>query len=140
MAEGPYQNAFESAVAELTDLYIQRDAKQTEIDALDGRIERVRQGALGLAALVELNFDELKRDYPRLFSDAHDPRIGITEAVRLALQNGMEKLTPVEIKDRVLGLSPAVAGHKNPMASIHAVLRRLVDTDVVLMADMEGSG
>ena len=141
MANNPYQDAFESAVTELSNLYTRRDAVQKEVDTLDERIDKVRQGALGLAALVDLDFGEIKRDYPRLFSDEHDPKLGITEAIRLALQDSLDSpLLPIEIKERVLQLSPAVAGHKNPMASIHAVLRRLVDAGEVVMADYEGSG
>ena len=135
-----FQNAFQLAVAELSDLQRQREQKQKEVDSLDERMEKVRQGALGLAALVNIDFERIKRDHPRLFSEEHDPKLGITEAVKMALRETDGILSPKEIKDRVLRISPAVAGHKNPMASIHAVLRRLVDADEVFMAVYEETG
>lgn len=135
-----YQKAFDIAVGDLARLQAERDTVQTQLDGLDSRIERVRQGALGLAALIDLDFLQLKQRHPRLFDDSHDPRIGITEAVRAAMTESPETLSPVDIKERVLQIAPAVAGHKNPMASIHAVLRRLVDSGEVVMAVFTETG
>src|SRR5687768_8042063 len=133
MTDDSYQKAFTSAVAELAELQRQRDEEQKKVDTLDERMDKVRQGALGLAALVDIEFEEIKRDYPRLFNEEHDPKLGITEAVKLALRDSPNALAPTQIKERVLQISPAVAGHKNPMASIHAVLRRLVDANEVFL-------
>lgn len=135
-----YQNALDSALKELSDLQAERDGLQEKVDALDARIEKVRQGALALTSLAELNFDEVKNKYPDLFDDADDPRIGITDAVKEALKSAEKPLTPIQVRERVLKISPAIAGHKNPMASIHAVLRRLTDKDNVFMADMVADG
>jgi hypothetical protein len=120
-----YKTAFESALSELSGLIKERMELRAKLETIEDRIERVRQGALGLVALLDVDFEEVRQKYPGLFDEQLDPRIGITEAVREALKSANTLLTPVEVKERVIHISPAIAGHKNPMASVHAILRRL---------------
>lgn len=134
MTRVSYKNAFRSALQELTELSQQRTDVQIQLDELDERIERVRQGALGLSVLAGIDFQEIKTKYPDLFEEQIDARMGITDAVREALRTESEMLTPMEVRDKVFRISPAIAGHKNPLASIHAVLRRLQDKNEVAYA------
>jgi hypothetical protein len=128
-----YQRALDSALDELSKLQAERDAQQAKIDILDERIDKVRQGALGLTALADIDFNVVRDKYPDLFDDTSDPRVGITQAVREALRSSNDTLLPKEIRDRVFQISPTVAGHKNPLASIHAVLRRLAESNEVIL-------
>jgi hypothetical protein len=133
MTDDFYKKAFKSALLELSALTKQRNEVKEQLDELDERIEKVRQGAIGLTSLANLDFQEVKGKYPDLFEDQIDQRMGITDAVRAVLSSSADDmLTPTEIRDRVFQLSPGIAGHKNPLASIHAVIRRLIDKNEVL--------
>jgi hypothetical protein len=122
-----YKSAFETAVSELATLSEERETLLEKVGTIEDRIERVRQGALGLASLAGVDFKEIKEKYPDLFAEQIDPRMGITDAVREALRINGGVMTPTDVREAVFRISPAIAGHKNPMASIHAILRRLVD-------------
>src|SRR5438309_1693366 len=84
-AVGSYQRAFDLAIENLERLQAERNQLQAQMDELNGRLDRVRQGALGLAALIDMDFESIKQQHPRLFDDHLDPRLGITDAVREAL-------------------------------------------------------
>jgi hypothetical protein len=136
-----YKTAFKAAVEELSSLTEQYERKVREEEALEDRMEKVRAGAVSLATLAGMDFQKVQDEYPSLFAGQPDPRIGITDAVREVLRSSPDMLTPLEIRDRVYRLSPTIAGHKNPLASIHAVIRRFMDTDQVVMATTDqGSG
>jgi len=139
MTRESYKKTFNSALQELADLSRQRNGVQTQLDELDERIEKVRQGALGLSVLAGIDFQEIKTKYPDLFEEQIDARMGITDAIREALRTEPDMLTPMEIRDKVFQISPAIAGHKNPLASIHAVLRRLQDRNEVAYAIQENT-
>jgi hypothetical protein len=133
MTDDFYKKAFDSAVDELSSLTTRHSNLLKEAATLEERIEKVRQGALGLATLADIDFQQIKDKYPKLFEDQIDPRMGITDAVREALRMNGGLMTPTDVREGVFRISPAIAGHKNPMASIHAILRRLVDSDEVLI-------
>jgi hypothetical protein len=133
MTDDFYKTALQSALKELAELSDKREEARDLLNTLEERIEKVRQGALGLASLADVDFDEVKKEYPKLFADQIDPRMGITDAVREALRANGDLMSPADIQDAVFRISPAVAGHKNPLASIYAVLRRLTDGDEVLV-------
>lgn len=122
-----YKQAFEAAVGELATLSKNRDTLLKEAGTLEDRMEKVRQGALGLVSLADIDFQEVKDKYPDLFADQIDIRMGITDAVRAVLSSSSEMLTPIEIRERVFQINPAIAGQKSPLASIHAIIRRLID-------------
>jgi acyl-CoA synthetase (AMP-forming)/AMP-acid ligase II len=132
MIDESYKKAFHAGVDEFYVLVTRRDALIAELEAVEDRMERVRQGVMGIAPLANMDFEELRVKYPELFEGRVDPNVGITEAVRESLRSTDQALTPREIRDRVIQLSPVVAGHSNPMASIHAILRRLMDTDEII--------
>jgi hypothetical protein len=140
MTKDSYREALDSALEELTSLSKRKAALMKSVDKIDERIDAVRQGALGLLTLAEVDFQEVKGKYPDLFEEQIDAPMGITDAVREALRTSKEMLTPIEIRDKVFQISPAIAGQKNPLASIHTVLRRLAEKGIVATAMMEANG
>lgn len=132
-----YKTAFEAAVKELATLSKAFDDLSQQQELLEDRMEKVRLGAVSLATLANLDFQKIQEDYPEMFDSQRDPRIGITEAVRSVLRDSKDMLTPIKIRDEVYDINPTIAGHKNPLASIHAVLRRLVDANQIIIGTDE---
>lgn len=141
MVEESYKTAFREGIDEYYHLAARREALNKELDETEDRMERVRQGVVGLAPLAGVDFEELRATYPDIFENVPDPRIGITDAVREAMSSSPITLSTSQIRDRVFRISPSVAGHKSPMASIHAVLRRLIESgEIVVVTDtVEGT-
>jgi hypothetical protein len=131
MTDDFYKQAFEAALEELSDLEKERETLKTKMEATEERMEKVRQAALGLLSLSGVDFQVIKDKYPNLFDNQLDPRIGITEAIRQVLKSSEDMLTTYEIRDLVFQISPTIAGHKNPIATVSSILRRLMDNDEV---------
>src|SRR5438874_4695265 len=121
MTDSFYKEAFDSAVAELRKLMVERTEAATALSVLEQRIERVRHGAVSLASLADMDFQKVKNAHPELFEEQVDARMGITDAVREVLTMGGKWMIVPEIKERVFQIAPGVAAQKNPNASIHTV-------------------
>jgi hypothetical protein len=131
MTDDFYKKAFDAALSELTSLEDDRERIAIELETVEGRMEKVRQAALGLLSLTDTEFQQIKDKYPRLFADQLDPRLGITDAIRQVLKASDDMMTTHQIRDAVFQISPAIAAHKNPIASVAAILRRLMDNNDV---------
>jgi hypothetical protein len=55
-------------------------------------------------------------------------KVGITEAARVILQENFFPMTPSELKKRIEDRKHNLAPYKNPLAVIHTVLKRLVQS------------
>jgi hypothetical protein len=128
MTDKHYADAFKAALNELSRMQEKHDKLIAQEEALEERMDQLRTAALSLAGLADVDIE----NYPELLTGP-DPRIGITKAVEQVLRESDVPLVPVDIRDGVFRISPSVAGHKNPLASIHAVLRRFVDNDRVVI-------
>lgn len=137
MTDDFYKKAFETALSELSDLESNREELNKKLDTTDERIEKVRQAALGLLSLAGIDFQEIKDKYPTLFRNDIDPRLGITNAVRQVLKTSSDMLTTHQIRDLVFQVAPAIAAHKNPIATVSAILRRLIDYEEVISGVFE---
>jgi hypothetical protein len=111
-------------VAKMAEAELRRLA--TERAALTKRIETVKRTLAGLANLFGEHFfsEELLELLGRKASDRQS---GLTSACRQTLLEAREKLSAVDICDR---LSKSHVGlldrHKNPIASISTIMHRLV--------------
>jgi hypothetical protein len=133
MKDDFYKEALNSAIEELSLLTRERDELNLRIEFLDERLDKLRQVVLGLSHIADFDIQKIKDENPNLFPEYIDPRLGVTEAVRKVLQDAGTFMTPTDIRDGVLRVSNAIHGHKNPMATIHTVLRRLIESDEVGM-------
>ena len=101
---------------------------------LDEEIHKTRQAVFGLVGLIpETELEKLKAQNPEVFDEYADSRLGITDAVREVLKSRKDFMTPTEVRDAVLKISRSLDGHKNPVGSVHTVLKRLVDADEVMI-------
>jgi hypothetical protein len=128
-----YKTSLDKALEELAGLAEQREGLIDQVTRIDERAEKLRQGIFGLAVLADENFEALQDKYPDLLDSVEPSRMGLTESVREALKRAdNEFLSPPQIRDRVVDLNPAIAKHRSPMASVHAVLRRLGESGEIL--------
>jgi len=104
VASRSYAEALTAAREELEHLLEQQDMLQI-------RIARVRQSIAALSSLCD---------------EAPTTDLGLTDAVRSVLRGSVEALAAAEVKERLAALGLALASHVNPLASVHTVLKRLV--------------
>lgn len=116
-----YKQALEAVRAELSDLL-------TEQAEIERRIIQLKRTARSLARLCEEETIH-KKDLPNYKPEIEE--YGITNLVREVLKNSKGALTPVEIKEGLNRLGYDISLHTNIMASIHAILKRLIKQDEV---------
>jgi hypothetical protein len=99
-----YVEALSAARAELERLLEEQDMIQI-------RIARVRNSIAALSSLCD---------------EAPSTDLGLTDAVRSVLRGSVEALAAPEVKERLDALGLDLSGHVNALASVHTVLKRLV--------------
>jgi len=105
-----YKRALGAAIEEYERLTAQRDAIET-------RLAQLRQTIGALGPLCKL--------------PQHDI-LGLTDAIRSVLRARYGALTPVEVKDGLQTQGLDLSTYSNPLASIHAVLKRLARAGEIL--------
>jgi hypothetical protein len=121
-----YQYTLDSAIKELTDLMEQREKLDEKREALHERIVKLRRAVRGLASLCDV--EDIEEEHRSLFPDefADNTDVGLTDAIRQVLSSHEEAfLSPVFIRDRLADVGFDITTHKNILASIHTVLKRL---------------
>jgi hypothetical protein len=106
---------------------IQKEIESLEIQQEDTtrRLARLKQSLIGLAPLAEEQDAGLAGGIEALAGIPSMAEITITDSVRQILQATTKALSPVEIKDRLISMGKDLSGHKNVMASVHSLLKRL---------------
>jgi hypothetical protein len=60
----------------------------------------------------------------------------LSDAIRLVISSASEGLSPIEIRGKLTGMGYDLSKYKNPLASIHTALNRMVETEeIVYMPD-----
>lgn len=118
MTDFEYQEALKKAENELADLKRQRQQ-------VDLRISRLEQTIAGLRALTDPDFE----------SD-----VGLTDAIRHVLRASQNLMRPSDVRAGLQAMGKSVEEHTNPMASIHAILARLIKSREVMEFSGLGSG
>jgi hypothetical protein len=113
----PQNSAIDAYLQELVEL----EAKRAEIGRRSARVEKA------VRAMIDLLDGEPEYEpYMERLDDVLRPA-GLTSAIRGILQAaGSEGLTPLEVRGYVKSM---LVGHSNPLASVHTILKRLVNTD-----------
>ena len=118
-----YRQALNVARAELEKLEEQREET-------DNRIAQLKQTIVSLATLC--------KDKTFLAAWAKDiEAAGITENCREVLRAAPIALTPLEVKDGLLKMGLDASKYTNLLASIHSVLKRLVESREARPVDCE---
>jgi len=118
------------------------EAIQAEIESLEilqesteRRLARLKQALLGL---VPLGQESSSPDVGFLLSPSVPAEIetmSITDAARQVLQVATAPLAPTEIKQQLLNMGKDLSNQKNVMASIHSLLKRLLENGEVESKD-----
>jgi len=127
MTDEHYKEAFATARQELERLLEQREE-------IDKRISQLKQSIVALAPLAE------EQDLLAEIVKGWMGEMGITDAIREVLKSSGDALTAMEVKDQLVRTGTSLRDYKNPLASIHAVLKRLVESDEAIAdTDTEGN-
>jgi hypothetical protein len=124
-------------VGKLRAVLERREALKAELESMSAEAARLREGVIGLAALAGVN---LKKENPELFTAAIRADVGLTDAIRRVLKNADDALTPTDVRDSLYDAGYPIHEHKHPLASIQSVLKRLVASDQVVIAEETKTG
>jgi hypothetical protein len=128
-----YKLALEEAMGELEKILAQRDKVDVQREELELSAADLRQAIYGLAALSGEDAKSFQESHPDLFPEFIDPDVGLTDAVREVMKNRRLYITPVGVRDKLIAVQYDLSKYKNVMASLHTVLKRLVDSKELLM-------
>jgi hypothetical protein len=120
-----YGHTLEAALKELTNLMAERETLDEKREVLHQRIMKLRSAVRGLADLCDI--EDIEEEHRALFPDEWaDTDVGLTDAIRQVLRSHQDAyLSPVFIRDRLADVGFDIKTHKNILASIHTVLKRL---------------
>jgi hypothetical protein len=122
--ETSYKRSYKVAIDELSKLMEEYEELENQMEALRKRISTVRRGVVGLAGLCGAIPG---REYPHLFPHNISTDIGFTDAIREVLKSKGQYVgfTPVGVRDALKAAGFDLSKYKNPLASIHTILKRL---------------
>jgi hypothetical protein len=111
---------------------IQAELESLEIqqEEIERHIARLRQTLLGLAPLCESPHGPLFDGFIQAIDS-----LSLTDAARQILQAAKAPLAPTEIKQQLLNMGRDLSSQKNVMASIHSLLKRLVESNEIETKD-----
>ncbi|HKS75464.1 MAG TPA: hypothetical protein VJQ82_19805 [Terriglobales bacterium] len=119
-----YQQLMEQSVLALADLV----RKRREVDA---EIVRLQKFVRAMAAKRSVG------GFPEADPAHISPPLGITEAVSRVLEASRMCLTPVLIRDLLPCVGFDTSRYKEPLPSIHVVLKRLVNSRQVMRVPLQ---
>ena len=139
MADASYKRSYKAAIDELSKLMEQFEDLEGQMEALRERMATVRKGVHGLAALCGANPE---KEYPHLFPRTISADIGFTDAIREVFKSGdvHEYYSPVRMRDELKKRGFDLSKYKNPLASIHTILKRLHFNEEVKMSTSSDGG
>jgi hypothetical protein len=120
------------------------EAKQTVAQLLTQRQRLDQEIAHAYTVMTELQGLCADQDQKNFWGGAErlvkaHLKVGITEAVRVILQENFFPMTAVDLKKQIEARKLDINRYANPLAVIHTVLKRLVQAgDVKVVAPMNG--
>jgi hypothetical protein len=111
-----YKSWYRNAAAELARLRTQKTELDRAVADCDQQIAALTRTMNAIAPLA---------GEESLSSDA--PPAGFTDSIRNILSAASDPLSAAEVRDRLSALGFDMNSYSNPLATIHTVLRRLVD-------------
>jgi hypothetical protein len=112
-----YERALRNAEAELAREKRRREEK-------DQRIAQLEQIVSGLRALV---------------TPGVQASLGLTDAVRQVLQAASQPMRASDVRAELNALGKSLDDHRNPMASLHSILSRLIKHNDLMELSHEGT-
>ena len=131
MRNEDYRKAYESAAKELDEL-LQRQA------AMEERIIALRKTMNVLSVLCQqtgIDTSDIDAAHAKLFQMIES---SLTEDILKIVNASSEPLTTADVRDQLKELGGSLAEHRNPLASINAILNRLVESNRVQVTEKDG--
>ncbi|MDT4954129.1 MAG: hypothetical protein QOJ02_2267 [Acidobacteriota bacterium] len=141
MADDTYKKAFDEAVEELSKVMSQREELEIELEQVDQRIKKLSRSIHGLGELFDpYAVAKLTEKRPELFPRRTVTKdAGFTDAIRKVLMESLgTAYTAIEVRDALERDGFDISKYKNVLASIHAILKRLVNQGQVETNSDEG--
>lgn len=131
MTKSDYRRAYETAAAELESLL-------KEQERIEGRILSLRRTMTGLADLLREAGDTMGwRDRIDSTLEAMTQH-SLTDDIRQVMNASLLPFTSGEIRDELEKLGWDIAEQKNPLATINAILNRLIEQGYVTETTKNG--
>jgi DNA-binding PadR family transcriptional regulator len=125
MSKEIHRKSYEAAIEELSELAEKREELENLLDAVDSELARIKWAVKGIANLCDAHPE---KEYPHLFPEDVSPDVGFTDAIReiLNADAGFTYHSPVSVRNVLEKNGFDLKKYKNPLASIHTILKRLV--------------
>jgi predicted nuclease with TOPRIM domain len=133
-----FKNTFDAAITELSKMMKELEELDSRRDELNTRIAHVRNSVLALSPLVGEKPEDVKEKYLHLFPDLIPSDVGLTDAVRKVLQSYDRFLSPKLVRIALQKTGYDIDRYSNILASIHTILKRLVESGEVEPETSEG--
>jgi hypothetical protein len=124
MENNEYELALEKARLELSELLAAKNEIELRILRLTGTVESLRA---------------LCSNEPKSFQ-AEVRGLGLTDAIRRILESSNFAMSPTQVRAVLMASHFDLSEQSNPMASIHSVLKRLVEAGEVVPDPSDGRG
>jgi hypothetical protein len=125
-----YKKTLAAAQAEMDSLIEQREE-------IERRINQLKQAIIALLPLGQ-DGEIPVRGVGLTTFQIEMQALGITDACREVLKTSGQALSPVEIKNALVQMNPEFTKQKNLMASVHAVLKRLIPGEASSFVSKDG--
>jgi hypothetical protein len=125
MSKEIHKKSYDAAIQELSDLMEVHEDLENQLSKVESQIYRVKSAVMGVAGLCGAQPDI---EYPHLFPERlTNEDIGFTDAIREVLQEdpGGRYFSPIYMRDALKMNGFNITKYKNPLASIHTILKRL---------------
>jgi hypothetical protein len=145
MEKAAYIQARQNAEKELAELLDKQATVTAELGAIDLRIGQLRELIVGLSRMCDDTPALNPRIMTYLGSEGPEATMhglagwGLTDAIRAVLKtHHNETLLPVDVRDRLVRAGYDITKQVNILASIHTILRRLVEKGQAETANVDG--
>jgi hypothetical protein len=128
-----WKAVYDKAFEHLAELHAERDTLDIQLEEVNKEIVQVEKV---LSALTHLTASDTVISDSIVVGDVSG--LGLADACRKVLQASNTHRTARGIRDSLEASGYDLKQHKNHLASIHGVLKRLVDSGEVELLDMEG--
>ncbi len=126
-----YKTAMQTTLADLAESLEEREGLEDRLEEVISRISSLRETAYSLSGLCDI---DPRKENPHLFQEDISPDVGFTDAVRGVFEPAL-MLTPVNVRDRLKERGFRLESYKNPLASIHTILKRLKKAGELMVWD-----
>jgi hypothetical protein len=140
-ATNEFAPMLESLYSKLASTLEKREKLQLELAEIEYYLSDLSEAARSIGQLANIDPCAVR---PDLFPEFTEPELGFTDAIRkifvVSAKNPKETrlFDPISIRDALKESGFPLDKYRNPLASIHTILRRLYDKGEINKLDLDG--